>query len=172
VVLPYYQILADHLPRDLKMRRTVKYVLSLIVITTLVHQWQRAMNRHGQLEATLTDYALAREMLIGTLRESMNLDDADYQQCLATESLLRTMKVGKSGRFTTTDAMQALGVTRRQTAKDALGRLAERGVVRMVKVGKGTAATVYAFTGRTVDEALLPGVAAIAAACRKNGIEV
>lgn len=64
IAVPFAPVLADLLPATaVRMRRDFRQLLTTIQAIALLHQCQRDRTPEGWVEATIADYALARELL-------------------------------------------------------------------------------------------------------------
>jgi hypothetical protein len=162
VCIPFAQVLADKVPtRRIAIRRVFGHVLSLIEVITYLHQHHRQPNDFGQLEATIGDYALARRLVLGSLHAAIGLGK-EFESCKVIEA-----KLPKGKSFTTSQAARALGVDiSRKTTHDALRKLADMGIIKCIVEGKGNSPAWWNWTGRTVEESILPLAATVAAALR------
>ena len=74
------------------------------------------------------------------------------------------MKLPQDKQFTTAEAAAALGKDgplSRKVTGEALAKMATHGIIKLVRTGIGTKPSVWEWTGKTVDELLLPSVARV-----------
>lgn len=93
VFIPFSRVLAEKVPADLvRMRRDFRQLLSAIQAVALLHQRQRERNAAGRIVATLTDYELAREVLIDmfTATATGGISKAVRETVNATKNVLPT----------------------------------------------------------------------------------
>jgi hypothetical protein len=65
VAVPFARVLADLLPADaVRMRRDFRQLLTCVQAIGLLHQRQRRLTPEGWIEATVEDYAQARDLLV------------------------------------------------------------------------------------------------------------
>jgi hypothetical protein len=153
VAIPWAKIISARMPRNLEVRRAIGYVLALYEGVTYLHQFQRETNEHGQVVAKLSDYALVRRLVLGSLQAAFGMGK-EYQAALVIEAKLRKVE---SKRFTTNQAAEALQTLSRKTANAALQKMADCGLLCVAEEERGNRPKVWEWTGRTVDELVLPG---------------
>jgi hypothetical protein len=160
VRIPYAKALTAAMPKQhVKVRRIFRrHVIALIEVIAYLHQFIRPRNSFGQLEATLEDYALARRLVLGSLHLAIGLGK-DFAKCQEIEK-----KLPQDKQFTTAEAAAALGKDgplSRKVTGEALAKMATHGIIKLVRTGIGTKPSVWEWTGKTVDELLLPSVARV-----------
>lgn len=146
VIIPYSTWLAQHMPvKKVRIRRDFERILMAISVCALLHQSQRRIVRKdGQeyLEASVVDYLMVKELLEGTLIETVEGTSPK------TEMLVRMVQEiysGKGAAYTTedgTDAMVSMteivnkvGKTRR-TVERWLDPAVENGLLDKKKLGR------------------------------------
>jgi hypothetical protein len=69
VSIPYALYLSSRMPTHKpEVRRYFKHILNLIDIIAFVHQFHRKPNEHGEIEAIVSDYELARTLIMASLK--------------------------------------------------------------------------------------------------------
>lgn len=152
VRIPYAQRLADLVPRSIEIRRVFNQVLSVIEVVTYLHQATRKPDADGKTLATLTDYEIARQVVVRSLEESIGAG-SDYQ---AIDAKLDELPQ----RFTNTQAGAIIGVENRFQTKKWVDRLEDCGMIRFVRKGAHGVKT-WEKTGKAVEDAVLPSAAAL-----------
>lgn len=159
VEIPFAGELAEVMPTSkIEMRRVFQQVPSLIEVITYVHQHSRTRTAAGGLVATADDYELARLLVLGPLHASVGLGK-DHAKCAAFAAKLPEHE------FDSAEALKVLSAETRKVAHDWLKKLVSVGVIKCVAAGVGNRPARWRKTGKSVDEALLPSVATIRAAC-------
>jgi hypothetical protein len=155
VHIPFADVLAKVFPaHQVQARRGFQQLLAMIEAVTLLHQHHRSRDEHGCLRATDADYAIARKLLLKPLGESVGLTDGGRK----TYELLR----GKFPQgFDTTAAQQAGNFASRMACHRALRELSSLGLIRCVAQGSSHRPARWAWTGKAMDELVLPGVGAV-----------
>jgi hypothetical protein len=157
VRIPYYQVLCDKMPSGkIEVRRIFGHVLSLIEVICFIHQHSRPRNDHGQLLATVDDYAVARSLVLGPLHKVIGLGK-DYQKTL---DFAKKLPVGV---FDSNQAAKALAANSRKVTQERLGKLQEVGLIRCIDQGTGSKPARWEWTGLPQDQLVLPTVQAVKA---------
>jgi hypothetical protein len=160
VRIPYARALANVLPaKKTHCRRVFGQVLTTVETIAYLHQHRRNLDEHGHLLATLDDYRIARSLLVGSVRDSLDLRDSTYKAFLK----LRAKSDGDC--FSSTLALKAAGFGNKVTRDKELDRLVGFGLIRLVKPGAGPLPAIYRFTGLGVDELVLPSAERLAEVC-------
>jgi hypothetical protein len=72
VTIPYARVLAELIPAvAVRLRRDFGALLALIETHAILHQATREKNEHGRIIATITDYAVVRELVLDVLSEGV-----------------------------------------------------------------------------------------------------
>ncbi len=92
VTIPFAEALAEAIPPDnVRLRRDFEVVLNLIRAHAILHQASRERDTHGQIIATLDDYAVVRELVADLLAEGIeaSIPPAVRQTVEAVSRLMR-----------------------------------------------------------------------------------
>lgn len=144
VCIPYWQALVDGMPAGkVEARRVVQQVLTVIEATVLLHQYQRE-ERDGCLLATPEDYALARRLLLGPLKAS--LESGDDRAFEAYQRLRDKFP----GEFTNPAAVKAGCFGNKMACKRALDDLQKLKVIKLVAPSIGRNPARWTWTGQPV----------------------
>ena len=136
VAIPFAEVLADYVPATaVRMRRDFRQLLTTIQALAFLHQRQRNRTPEGWVEATLEDYAMARDLLspvfdalaadtvtpvIRATVEAVN----DEEEISATE-LARRLGLSKSTiSYRVSRVLEGGWLVNRETRKGQISRLA------------------------------------------------
>jgi hypothetical protein len=159
VRIPYAGALSEAMPTGrIEVRRVFGHVLTLIEAVAYLHQRHRGRKSGGQLLATADDYALARRLILGPLHAVIGMGDDRAKAGAFLKKL-------PAGEFDSNRAAQSMEANSRKVAHQRLKKLAEVGAVECIDPGSGNRPARWRKTGKELDEALLPGVETIRAAC-------
>ena len=148
VVIPYAADLAARMPTGrLEARRAITQVLGTIEAIALMHQFQRERDADGRLEATPSDYATARRLLLKPLTQSIGFSDRARK---AYDTLRKSFPHG----FNTAEAEKDF--TNKMTCNRALNELRGLDVLEQVSAGKSHTPARWQWTDKTLDELVLP----------------
>jgi hypothetical protein len=163
VRIPYALVLADLTPDEpAEVMRIFKCMLTpLIETVAFLHQFQRPLNLHNQLEATLGDYGWARQLILPSLHKAIGLG-VNWEELEAFDKNLPLQQ-----RFTSTEARAAAGTKTRKGMLSQLSKLVGAGILKCVEGGSSRKPSVYERTGVKVAEMLLPSVTRLRAAWDK-----
>jgi DNA-binding transcriptional ArsR family regulator len=146
VIIPYSKWLAQHMPvKKVRIRRDFERILMAIEVCALLHQYQRRhVRKDGQeyLEASVVDYLMVKELLEGTLIETVEGTSPKTEMLV---QMVREIYAGKGAAYTSedeTDAMVSMtelvnkaGKTRR-TVERWLEPAVENGLLDKKKRGR------------------------------------
>ena len=136
---------------ETQSRRVFGQLVAMIEAVTLLHQHHRTLDPEGRLLATPPDYVIARELLLEPLRESIGLSDH-------TESTYRNLREKLKGEFDTTEALKVVGPLSKPTLLKELRKLMGLGLLLCVAKATGPKPARWRWTGKPLDELVLPGV--------------
>ncbi len=140
VVIPYADLLAEQMPDDKpEARRAISHAVTMIGAIALLHQRQRADSHaleHGDdISASLTDYAIARRLLIGPLGRSLG---GDLPQAVINFGH-RLCERWRSNEFTSTQALKGDPILgSKSKVNEHLHSLEEAGCAEIVEPHKGS----------------------------------
>lgn len=139
VVIPSHHLVA---------RRLFTQVLGTIEAVVFLHQFQRRKNRCGRLVATATDYAIARELLLGPLDKALGGRELEisYEKLKA--------QFPESFKASAVTTWQKLGS--RATVHKILDKLEANGLLYKKTKARGNRAAIYAWTEKEMENVLLP----------------
>jgi hypothetical protein len=159
VRFPFAKALAEALPREnVSTRRTIRMVLTVVEVIAYLHQHTRGRNEHGQLEATLEDYEVARRLLLGPLATALG-------HGLVERKYLEAAKTLPKGQFDSNEALKVF--TNKMTRDRTLQALCKLGVLRQVAEGSSHAPARWEWTGVPLEDVILPSVKTVEEALRK-----
>jgi hypothetical protein len=167
VVIPYAAVLAEKLPAtQAQARRSFAQVLAMIETIAFLHQHHRPRDEAGRLVATATDYGAARQLLLKPLQEALGLSG----KAKALYARLRH-KVGvadalHTGQFSSAEFAEAGGFKNEMTTGRWLARFRGLELLVCVEEAQGTQPALWRWTGRSLDELVLPTVDEV---CRPDG---
>jgi hypothetical protein len=152
VTIPYALILAQAMPKKpvTVMRTFSSHILPLIKAIAYLHQFKRTFNEHGELEATVEDYELARRLILGCLRQAQCLNK-EWREC---KELIK--RLPPTQQFNSNEAKAALGAKTRKGTLGPLEKLQAVGLLRLVSKGTGQTPSLWEHTGISVDDLILP----------------
>jgi hypothetical protein len=155
VVIPYAEVLAVQLPAGrIETRRAITQVLGTIEAVALLHQHQRGRDDQSRLIADRHDYETARRLLLKPLSGSIGLSDK-------AQKAYDTLKKKLPREFTSTEAEKAGDFGNRMTCNRALKELEAMNVLQCIAKGKSHMPARWKWTGKTLDELVLPSVEAL-----------
>jgi len=100
VIIPYASWIADQIPAGkIRVRRDFERVMLTISVCALLHQYQRTKVTIGETEyvqASVADYLMVRELLEGTLIQTVNNQSPKTQRILETIIRIYEQKQEKS----------------------------------------------------------------------------
>ncbi len=109
VIIPYSKWLAQHMPvKKVRIRRDFERILMAIEVCALLHQYQRKIVRKdGQeyLEASVVDYLMVKELLEGTLIETVEGTSPKTEMLV---QMVREIYAGKDAAYTSENEMDAM----------------------------------------------------------------
>lgn len=146
VRVPFAEGIGDRMPSTQpEARRAIGHTLSVIQAVALLHQRQRSVAgahlEHGAtIDATLSDYAVARELLIGPLGQLLG---SDLTPAIANFGR-RVVQVWSGRDFTAAQAAEQDSTIKvADVARRYLGVLATSGIVEVLEGGRGGKSNVY-----------------------------
>jgi hypothetical protein len=151
VVIPFATALLDAVPyHRVEARRAAEQIMATVMTIALLHQFQRGRDKHGNLLATVDDYAIARRLLLAPLGASIGVMDTKLQQ--VKDRLLNEFP----DRFTATQAQRLLRDRAESTVRQDLSQLVGTRVLEKIGGGRRGSPTAYRWTSVETDELVLP----------------
>lgn len=146
VAIPFAVRLVDSLPcENVVIRRACPQLMSMIQACTILHQFQRRIDDHGNLMATPTDYQIVHHLLYKPMLRALGKGLSD--PALRFFERLRAQNLSE---FTTTQVKKG-----EQQCKSSvygwLNELEHFGLVEKVIEGKGQRSTIWKMTGNMPD---------------------
>jgi hypothetical protein len=169
VTIPYWQTIAEAIPRhDPRCRRVTQQVLSVVECIAFLHQHRRKLkvlpDGRKRLVATVADYALAHDLLLGPLHAALGVGQ-HYDECAELRAAL------PGPEFDSKEALEArrsngLPVFNNKVTRDArLKEWCKHGMLTLVEEGKSHQAARWEWTTeKPLEEIVLPTVKSIKAA--------
>jgi hypothetical protein len=161
VRIPYVRVLADKMPAlQVQSRRVFEQVLAVIETQVLLHQHHRVKDKDGRMLATPDDYAVARDMLLESVRQAvgdaLGLTDATW-----TAYCRLRKRFPKE--FTGQDTLDAKIFNNPPTRNKQLDKLAGFGVLKCVQKSLGRVSSRWRWSTKMLGDLLLPSVKEIGA---------
>ncbi len=155
VIVPYAETLAEIIPLlAVRLRRDFGTLLALIRTHAFLHQATRARDDTGQVVATLTHYAVVRELVADLMAEGIEASVPPIVR--ATVEVVQELTAGVAGRTVTNKQVaQRLGIDSPPTLRRV--RMAiERGFLKNEETRKGRPAQLVLGDPLPEDVVLLP----------------
>jgi hypothetical protein len=170
VVVPFAPALAALLPYDsIEMRRGGPQLFTTVQAVALLHQYQRGRDTEGRLEATVEDYAAARELLTSPITRLLGGGVSEA----AARFLKRLQKHFKDETFSSAEAKRKEKVAR-GSVYGWLAALHDAGFLTQVTPSRGNSPAWWQITPGAAARpgaatAVLPSVEAVKAAWGRMG---
>jgi hypothetical protein len=149
VIIPYAEDLAMRMSAErCESRRVMQQVLTVIEGITLLHQHRRNKDGQDRLVAEVTDYALARRLLLGPLHAAIGGGEG-----YAKYARLRARLPQRE--FDSNEALKA-AFKSKTTCYRTLKRMEDLGLLKCVSEGSSHAPARWAWTDKHPDELVLP----------------
>lgn len=163
VRIPYAEMLAETIPAgNVKSRRLMWQVLATIEAIAALHQFQRETTGEDRILATVEDYKLARELLLGPMHASIGVGDRPRK------AYTRLHK--KYKKPFATPPFKDMGFNSKKVLLAAMHDLEKFGVLRCDQPARGPRPAVWAWTGKTLDDVVLPGVGNLTVTALPEGV--
>jgi hypothetical protein len=146
VVVPFAERIADRIAcQRIEVRRAFPQLLAVIQATALLHHRQRGRDASGSIVADVTDYQIARRLLVKSFTQTLGGGISE-----AAVTFWGKLKAANPGAFTAKEVAKACDASE-SSVKGWLPSLESAGAVEKVEIGRGPNPTIWRLTGAAPD---------------------
>lgn len=160
--IPYADILADLVPPDaVRLRRDFKALLSLIRAHAILHQAGRARDGEERIIATLEDYGVVRDLVMGPMSEGVgkSVSATVRETVQAVNELSSMLPLGQAG-ISLTQLVKKMGLDKSTIYRRVKGAI-KKGYLNNLEEKKSKPARLEMGDAMPGEEGIFPTVAVL-----------